>query len=101
LPLYLLLAQAYLQLGYPDLAAGEAYKCLFLADAIQDTSDSIHEESFDALRNVVLQQPLVERIQLLKKELNEGWEAPHDGEDDAELDVEVGVWLRKHYLLLT
>ena len=30
-------------MGYPDLAAGAAYKALLLADAIADESDEFHD----------------------------------------------------------
>lgn len=39
---YINSAEAYLDLDYPDLAAGAAYKALLLADAIQDTADEYH-----------------------------------------------------------
>lgn len=103
LPLYILLAQKFLCLGYPDLAAGESYKALLLADAIQDGSDEVHDQAFEALHNLVLQHPVVERIQLLKNEIIDGLEnSIHESQEaDEGIDVEVGVWLRKHYLLLT
>ncbi|KAF2765686.1 hypothetical protein EJ03DRAFT_199876 [Teratosphaeria nubilosa] len=101
IPVYILLAQTFLQIGYPDLAAGELYKALLLTDAVRDTSDEIHEPAFSSLREVVSRQPLVERISLLKSELTTGLATGHvDGEDEADIDVEVGAWLGKHYLLL-
>ena len=36
IPIYVTLSATYLQLGYPDLAAGAAYKALLLCDAVQD-----------------------------------------------------------------
>jgi hypothetical protein len=33
----------YLLLGYPDLAAGSAYKALLLTDAVRDDSDEYHD----------------------------------------------------------
>lgn len=48
LPIYILLAQEYLCLEYPDLAAGAAYKALLLSDAVQDEDDEFHERAVDA-----------------------------------------------------
>nr|POE77375.1 hypothetical protein CFP56_09022 [Quercus suber] len=93
LPLYIILAQKQLQLGYPDLVACAAYKALLLSDSVQDQADEYHEEACDALREVVLQQSVHERISLLKGELHgEGSAGP-----GVEHDVEVDLWLRKHY----
>lgn len=102
LPLFILLAQTYLRLGYPDLAVGESYKALLLSDALQDAGEDIFAPAFDAFLNVILQHPLVERIQLLKNELNADIESGEWdlGVGDEEVDVEIGVWLRKHYLPL-
>ena len=36
-------SDSYRHLGYPDLAAGAAYKALLLADAIDDESDEFHD----------------------------------------------------------
>lgn len=73
-----------------------------LSDAVQDAADEYHEDACDALREVIQQQPLVERISLLKTELHADLDARHGkfGEPDQETDVEVDVWLREHYLLL-
>ncbi|KAF2863453.1 hypothetical protein K470DRAFT_262191 [Piedraia hortae CBS 480.64] len=40
--LYIYSAHVYLALDYPDLATGEAYKALLLADAANDESDEYH-----------------------------------------------------------
>ena len=90
----------YLQLGYPDLAAGEAYKALLLSDAVRDTSDEFHEVAFESLRTVISQVRLEERIALLKTEL--GTSLVNDAQErpDEEQDVELDIWLREHYLPL-
>jgi hypothetical protein len=36
------LSRSYMQLGYPDLAAGEAYMALLLSDEVQDESGEYH-----------------------------------------------------------
>jgi hypothetical protein len=46
---YLQLSRDYVHLGYPDLAAGSAYKALLLFDAIQDESDEYRERAVDSL----------------------------------------------------
>ena len=46
--LRLRLAQSYARLGYPDLAAGEAYIALLLSDEILDTGGEYHDEVFTA-----------------------------------------------------
>jgi hypothetical protein len=42
------LAQNYGTLGYPDLAAGEAYMALLLIDEIREESGEYHEEAIEA-----------------------------------------------------
>lgn len=49
--LRLALADAYQQLFYPDLAAGEAYKALLLVDEINDESGEYHELAMNAAKN--------------------------------------------------
>jgi hypothetical protein len=56
---YIQLSQDYAGLGYPDLAAGTAYKALLLFDAIQDESDEYHERAVDSLSVNSLGQPSV------------------------------------------
>ncbi|KAF2856735.1 hypothetical protein T440DRAFT_6980 [Plenodomus tracheiphilus IPT5] len=43
------LAQAYRDLGYPDLAVGDAYKALLLVDEVLEDGE-YHEEALDAAR---------------------------------------------------
>ncbi|KAI9839128.1 MAG: hypothetical protein M1819_003121 [Sarea resinae] len=50
---YLSRANAYERLGYPDLAAGDAYRALLLTDEVQDESGEYHEEVTAALRGVL------------------------------------------------
>ncbi|KAL8658371.1 MAG: hypothetical protein Q9226_001047 [Calogaya cf. arnoldii] len=44
---YLLRAICHGRLGYPDLAAGDAYRALLLADEISDDSFEFHEETLE------------------------------------------------------
>jgi hypothetical protein len=44
------LAKAYKRLGYPDLAAGDAYKALLLIDEVLEEGE-YHEEAFEAAQD--------------------------------------------------
>lgn len=48
--LYLERAVVHSNLGYPDLAAGDAYRALLLADEVRDESGEYHDEALAALR---------------------------------------------------
>ncbi|KAK4165286.1 hypothetical protein QBC43DRAFT_31459 [Cladorrhinum sp. PSN259] len=48
--LYLDRAVVYSHLGYPDLAAGDAYRALLLADEVRDESYEYHKQAKAALR---------------------------------------------------
>lgn len=48
--LYLERATIHQQLGYPDLAAGDAYKALLLTDEARDESFEYHEQALEALQ---------------------------------------------------
>lgn len=47
---YLERAVVYSNLAYPDLAAGDAYRALLLADEVQDESFEYHEQALEALQ---------------------------------------------------
>lgn len=47
---YLERAAVHTDLGYPDLAAGDAYRALLLTDEIRDESFEYHEQALEALR---------------------------------------------------
>jgi hypothetical protein len=47
---YLNRAAAYADLGYPDLAAGDAYRALLLIDEVGDESFEYHEQAVEALQ---------------------------------------------------
>jgi hypothetical protein len=49
------LAKAYQALGYPDLAAGDAYKALILVDEVVDQGE-YHDEALDAARTDVISE---------------------------------------------
>lgn len=46
---YLRRASCYENLGFPDLAAGDAYRALLLTDEVQDGSGEYHEEAVEAI----------------------------------------------------
>ncbi|KAL2129570.1 hypothetical protein VTI74DRAFT_7601 [Chaetomium olivicolor] len=48
--LYLERAVIYSNLAYPDLAAGDAYRALLLADEVRDESFEYHEQALEALQ---------------------------------------------------
>ncbi|EGP88342.1 uncharacterized protein MYCGRDRAFT_71278 [Zymoseptoria tritici IPO323] len=100
LPLYVCIAQEYLGLGYPDLAAGACYKAILLSDALDDEADEYHEAASDSLKLVIQQQPLEERIRIIKEAMNaeDGETATPDS--DTALDIELTLWLREHYRLI-
>jgi len=50
---YLRRALAYSELGYPDLAAGDAYRALLLTDEARDEGFEYYEQASDALRSHV------------------------------------------------
>ncbi|KAK2630163.1 hypothetical protein QTJ16_000983 [Diplocarpon rosae] len=61
---YLERAEAYSELGYPDLAAGDIYRALLLIDEVENEGFEYHERALDALRiraangiPVVLREP--------------------------------------------
>lgn len=47
---YLERAAVYGELGYPDLAAGDAYKALLICDEVANEGFEYHEQALDALR---------------------------------------------------
>jgi hypothetical protein len=46
----MVLAEAYRLLGYPDLAAGDAYKALLLIDEVAEDGE-YHEEALEAAKD--------------------------------------------------
>ncbi|CAJ2509993.1 Uu.00g058930.m01.CDS01 [Anthostomella pinea] len=47
---YLKRAVVYADLGYPDLAAGDAYRALLLSDEVRDEGFEYHDQALEALR---------------------------------------------------
>jgi hypothetical protein len=67
LVLYLERAVVYSDLGYPDLAAGDAYRALLLTDEVRDESFEYHERALDSLRPYTLDDPTSQRkLELLR-----------------------------------
>ncbi|KAK3719542.1 hypothetical protein LTR37_004400 [Vermiconidia calcicola] len=93
LPLYVFSAQCYHWLGFPDLAAGEAYKALLLSDAIQDESDEYHEHAVDALTSMLTVLPPAEKRHVSIAGLN-------DSHDKDVIVSNARQWLTSLYLPL-
>lgn len=87
-------------LGYADLAAGAAYKALLLSDALDNEAEEYHEEASNSLKAVIQQQPLEERIQIIRRAMDAELESQRPSELDPTLDVELTLWLRSHYRLI-
>lgn len=54
---YIRISEHFRQLGFPDVAAGAAYKALLLADAIEDESDEYYEAANSDLSEFLLTLP--------------------------------------------
>jgi hypothetical protein len=84
-------------LGYPDLAAGSAYKALLLKDAIDEPSEEYHDQANEAMQSIVESQPDEERKRL------QDWQANSESRDENGLreqvaDMsEVQLWMYMHY----
>jgi hypothetical protein len=69
--LYLKRSKIYESLGYPDLAAGDAYKALLLVDEIEDASGEYHEQALSAFQeDGKLEDVLSQCYQILITSLN-------------------------------
>jgi len=99
--IYVLLSQAYAELGYPDLAAGAVYKGLLLIDAILD-EDEYSEEASEAVSESIKSQTFDARSEVLKdrpdlrtslQQANTEGEASFLEPDEEE----VLVWVRERY----
>lgn len=97
---YLELAWVYVRLGYPDLAAGIAYKALLLTDAIRDDCDEYHAQAYNALKEMVERVPVNPRIETIRKMFDDDPEqlfieaptiAPGQQAREAE-DLELMTW---------
>lgn len=50
---YLKRARCHELLGFPDLAAGDAYRALLLTDEVQDDSGEYHEQAIEAIERLL------------------------------------------------
>lgn len=82
--LYLERATVYSDLGYPDLAAGDAYKALLLTDEVCNESFEYHEQALESLRPYTAKPPDVLRhngvVELLQGASDKGNEPLTDVE---------------------
>jgi len=84
------LTETYQGLGYPDLAAGEAYKMLLLIDEALDESGEYHEEALNSVKEFVIAQHGQERwvAAQIHCQTDLGLERYKDLEGPIDLDVE-------------
>jgi hypothetical protein len=90
-PVYIYLAGLYERLGYPDLAAGSAYKALLLKDAIDEPAEEYHDQATESMQVVVESQPKEKRKRLLDSQTNDV-----SNDEDAQM-TEVQLWMHYHY----
>lgn len=90
------LAQLYQELGYPDLAAGEAYLAILLLDEIEDESGEYHTEALAACRKAEI--PLRRRGLVVNGAGSETLAAESQGEDE-EIEVHP-AWSIRVYVIL-
>lgn len=83
IPLHIDVAQKYLMLGYPDLAAGEAYKALLLTDAIRDENDEYHEAASAAIHDIIVGKSSEERCQDFGDDQSRSCDEPVGAEPEA------------------
>ena len=90
-PAYIYLAIQYQRLGYPDLAAGSAYKALLLKDALDEPAEEYHDQATESMQVVVDSQPEERRKRLLDSQTNN-----LSNDEDAQM-TEVQLWMQHHY----
>ena len=61
------IASAYVEAGYPDLAAGSAYKALLLIDQLDDEDAEFYEPTFLSLAESISKESLLSRCEALEK----------------------------------
>lgn len=104
--LYSRIASAYVDTGYPDLAAGAAYKALLLIDNLEDEDNEFYDVAFLALAESISKESLPARCERLKghPELQESLFHPEHAQKDDEGYVtfpvgegEVHIWASEEY----
>lgn len=60
-------AELYRALGFPDLAAGEAYRALLLVDEVLDESGEYHEQALEDITEEVARKPASVRAELAQE----------------------------------
>ena len=68
--LYSRIATAYAAAGYPDLAAGAAYKALLLVDQLDDEDAEFYEPTFLSLAESISKETLPHRCRMLKSNID-------------------------------
>ncbi|OJD34440.1 mynd domain-containing protein [Diplodia corticola] len=65
--LRLQVAELYRALGFPDLAAAEAYRALLLVDEVLDESGEYHDDALEEIQDEIASKPASCRIDLAQK----------------------------------
>lgn len=104
--LYSRIASAYVDTGYPDLAAGAAYKALLLIDNLEDEDNEFYDVAFLALAESISKESLPTRCERLRghADLQESLFHPEHAQKDDEGYVtfpvgegEVHIWASEEY----
>lgn len=81
--LYIERAVVHADLGYPDLASGDAYRALLLTDEVRDESFEYHRQALESLRPYAVEDPAIQRkfdvLHILR-------EVPGGGNDQDQVD---------------
>ncbi len=84
------LAEAYRGLGYPDLAAGDAYKALLLIDEVVEQGEYVEEVTEAAKRDLTLEALSSLTIEPEKKSVT--------NQEDAFLNLVRAQWSKPAYV---
>lgn len=104
--LYSRIARAYENVGYPDLAAGAAYKALLLLDNLGDEDNEFYDVAFISLAESVSKESLPSRCEALAKhpDLQKSLFHPDHARKDEDgyptfpvLQEEVLVWAQENF----
>jgi hypothetical protein len=95
IPHRLRLAKAYRKLGYPDLAAGDAYKALLLIDEVAEEGE-YHDEAIEAANADYLPETTA-KLTVDSESESEPEPEPRENEAKTEDDIQVVVWAQTRW----
>lgn len=96
IPCHLYEAINYYRIGYPDLAAGSAYRALLLSDALRDEAEEYHDETLGSMTEFLDAQSSEARDHLkqqMSQDAREDTSARVEG-----LESEPGLWLHVYLM---